>query len=127
MLYHIAADSVVVLHFVFICFVVAGGFIVLKWRWLVLLHLPAVVWGILIEFKGWICPLTPLEIYFRHSAGIAGYSGGFIEHYLIPVIYPAGLTRELQVVFGSLVIIINLILYVWFCLRLKKEQKKKRP
>ena len=125
MCYRIAADLVVVLHFVFICFVVAGGFLVLKWHWLVLLHLPAVVWGILIEFKGWICPLTPLEIHFRHSAGIAGYIGGFIDHYLVPVIYPAGLTRDTQIVFGSLVIIINLILYFWLYVRFKKEQKKK--
>ncbi len=85
------ADFLVVLHLGFILFVILGGFLVQKWRRVLLIHLPAVVWGVLIEFQGWICPLTPLEQKFRMAAGEEGYSGGFIQHYLLPIIYPDAL------------------------------------
>ena len=113
MLYRSAADLLVFLHLVFILFVIVGGFLVVKWRWLSLLHLPAVVWGALIEFQGWVCPLTPLEQRLRRAAGEQGYPGGFIEHYLLPVIYPQALTAELQMALGGFVILINLIAYAW--------------
>jgi len=111
MLYSVAADSLVILHLVFIVFVLLGGLLQLKWRWLIYLHLPAVAWGILIELQGWLCPLTPLEQHFRRLAGETGYSGGFIQHYLLPLIYPAGLTRELQTLFALCVITANLVIY----------------
>ena len=111
MLYRILADLVVLLHLLFIIFVVAGGFLALRRPWTTLLHLPAAAWGASIEFSGALCPLTPLENYFRHLAGREGYSTGFIEHHLIPIIYPAGLTHEIQTLLGLFVIAVNLVLY----------------
>jgi cobalamin synthase len=109
--YRILADVVVGVHALFVVFVVLGGLLALRWSWVAAAHLPAAVWGALIEFRGWVCPLTPLENSLRASAGQAGYEGGFIEHYLLPVLYPTGLTREVQVVFGTLVIAVNLAVY----------------
>lgn len=115
----IIADGLVLIHLVFICFVVFGGILVMRWKWVSLFHLPAVAWGALIEFQGWICPLTPLEQHFRYLAGQAGYRGGFIEHYLIPLIYPGGLTRPIQTVIGVFVIIMNMIIYGHWLYRTK--------
>lgn len=111
MFYRLAADSLVVLHLLFILFVVCGALLVLKWRWLVVIHLPAVVWAALLEFQAWRCPLTPLEQQLRVAGGEAGYRGGFIEHYLLPLIYPADLTREFQVLLGLFVVSINIVIY----------------
>jgi Protein of Unknown function (DUF2784) len=111
MAYRILAELVVGLHVLFVVFVVAGGLLAIRWPWVAVVHLPAAVWGALIEFRGWICPLTPLEKSLRAAAGQAGYEGGFIEHYLLPVLYPAGLTRSVQLVLGSLVIVLNLGIY----------------
>ena len=111
MLASAAADILLVFHLVFIVFVVLGGFLVLKWRGIAILHIPCALWGALIEFKGWICPLTPLENYFREAAGAAGYTGGFIDHYVMPLVYPAGLTREMQIIFGVIVLAVNLCAY----------------
>ena len=111
MAYRILADLVVGVHALFVVFVVAGGLLALRWPWVAAAHLPAAVWGTLIEFRGWICPLTPLEQSLRASAGQAGYAGGFIEHYLLPVLYPAGLTQRVQLVLGSLVIAVNVVVY----------------
>ena len=115
--YRILADLVVGVHALFVAFVIAGGFLALRWAWVAALHLPAAVWGALIEFQGWVCPLTPLEKTLRAAAGEAGYSGGFIEHYLLPVLYPSGLTRGVQLVLGSAVIVINLVVYGWLLIR----------
>ena len=117
MIWHLLADTVLVLHLCFIVFVLLGGFVALRWRWLPWLHLPAIIWASLLEFQGWICPLTPLENWLRHEGGAAGYSGGFIEHYLMPVIYPSGLTPQIQVYLGLLVLLINSIAYALFCWR----------
>jgi hypothetical protein len=111
MIARVAADLLVLIHFAFIIFVVLGGLLALKWWKVSFLHIPSALWGALIEFKGWICPLTPLEHYFRLAAGSAGYSGGFINHYIMPLIYPTGLTRELQVLLGITVLLINLFIY----------------
>jgi cobalamin synthase len=111
MAYRILADLVVGLHGLFVLFVVAGGLLALRRPWVAAVHLPAAVWGALIEFQGWICPLTPLEKSLRAAAGQAGYPGGFIEHYVLPTLYPAGLTRGVQLVLGSVVIAINLLVY----------------
>ena len=113
MAHRILADTVLVVHASFILFVVAGGLLV-RWRkgvaWL---HVPALAWGALIEFRGWICPLTPLEIWARSRAGETGFSGGFIDHYLLPIVYPGALTREVQIVLGALVLIVNALVYAW--------------
>jgi hypothetical protein len=110
--YRILADLVVGLHALFVAFVMVGGLLALRWPWVVAGHLPAAVWGALIEFRGWICPLTPLEKSLRAAAGDAGYQGGFIEHYLLPVLYPQGLTREVQVAMGFAVVAVNLVIYL---------------
>lgn len=112
----VLADLVVLLHLAFILFVMLGGLLVLRRRRLMWLHLPVVAWGAAIEFVGWVCPLTPLENRLRAAAGEAGYSGGFVEHYLIPLIYPEGLTRELQWLLGALVLLVNALVY-WRVLR----------
>lgn len=121
MVYRIAAELLVLLHLFFILFVILGGLLVFKWHWLALLHLPAAAWGAIIEYRGWICPLTPLENRLRELAGQEGYAEGFIEHYITALVYPAGLTRDLQVTLGSLVLLINLVIYGWFVLRMLKN------
>ena len=112
-----AADAVIIVHLAFILFAVLGGLLVWRWRRLAWLHLPACCWAAAIEFWGWICPLTPLENWLRERGGTVGYETGFIEHYLLPLIYPAALTREVQIVLGLLVVAINLSLYGWLLRR----------
>ena len=111
--YWLLANALVLLHLAFILFVVAGGLLVAWKRKIVWMHLPAAVWGALIEFMGWICPLTALENYFRRLSGQAGYAGGFIENYLLPLIYPETLTIATQYVLGSMVLTINFMIYFW--------------
>jgi nitrate reductase gamma subunit len=111
LIYRALADLVLVVHLAFVLFVVLGGLLVHRWQWVALLHIPAAVWGVLIEYSGWICPLTPLENSLRVSGGEAGYSGGFIQHYIQPVLYPAGLTRGTQIVLGTLALVVNLTAY----------------
>jgi uncharacterized protein DUF2784 len=111
MMYRILADLVVGVHALFVAFVLLGGLLGLRWRWVPLLHVPAAVWGALIEFQGWVCPLTPLEKSMRAAAGQAGYQGGFIEHYLLPALYPAGLNRGVQLVLGTVVLVVNVAVY----------------
>jgi Protein of Unknown function (DUF2784) len=110
--YAAAADTILVVHFAFVMFVVFGGLLVLRWPRFAFLHLPAALWGALIEFSGWICPLTPLEIALRQHAGDAGYAGGFVEHYITAVLYPDGLTREIQIALGILVLVVNAAIYM---------------
>ena len=105
------ADILVVIHFIFIVFVVLGGFLVFKKRWVSILHIPSVLWAALLEINGWLCPLTPLEHYFRQLSGSSDYTGGFIDHYLVAIIYPEGLTREMQITLGFIVLGINLVIY----------------
>ncbi|MDH3997904.1 MAG: DUF2784 domain-containing protein [Desulfuromonadales bacterium] len=113
MLSQLAADAVLILHLLFILFALFGGLLVLhrrRWMWL---HLPAVLWGVWVEWAGKLCPLTPLENHFRHLANGQGYEGGFVQHYLLPLIYPAGLTPTVQLVLGAVVIAVNLLVYGW--------------
>ncbi|MBB3175917.1 DUF2784 domain-containing protein [Variovorax sp. Sphag1AA] len=117
MLDRVLADGVLVLHGAFILFVLVGGAAVWRWPRLAWLHLPAVAWAIWIEWSGGICPLTPLENEFRRAAGLAGYEGGFIEHYLLAAIYPEGLTRGVQMVLGAFVALLNLTVYGRLLLR----------
>jgi Protein of Unknown function (DUF2784) len=113
LIYRALADVVLVVHLGFVLFVVLGGLLVLRWPRVALLHIPAAIWGVLIEYSGRICPLTPLENSLRVRGGEAGYSGGFIEHYIQPVLYPSGLTRGTQIVLGSLALLVNLAAYAW--------------
>ena len=111
MLLRIASDLVLVFHLAFVFFVVLGGWIVLRRPWVAWLHIPAALWGAVIEFMGWICPLTPLENRLRTASGSAEYDGSFVERYLLPLVYPAGFNRTLQIVLGIGVILINAIFY----------------
>jgi len=113
MLYDVFSDLVVIVHLAFVVFVLFGGLLALRWRRVVWLHLPAVAWGAAVEFGGWICPLTPLEIWLRMQGGESGYSSDFIEHYALPLLYPAGLTREVQIVLGTVVLVVNVAIYGW--------------
>ena len=117
MLYRLAADFLVLLHLGFIVFVMLGGLLVLKWHWVSLLHLPTVIWGFVIEYRGGICPLTPWENSLRRLAGQEGYAEGFIEHYILPIIYPPGLTRDIQLMLAIAEVIVNLVVYGWLLWR----------
>jgi Protein of Unknown function (DUF2784) len=122
MLNRTLADVVLLAHLAFVAFVVIGGAAVLRWPRLAWVHLPAVIWAVLIEYAGWICPLTPLENALRQAGGEAAYAGGFIDHYVILVLYPVGLTRGVQVVLGSLLLLLNTLAY-WQLAR----QRRRRP
>ncbi|HVN72632.1 MAG TPA: DUF2784 domain-containing protein [Desulfomonilia bacterium] len=120
LIWQILADGVVLLHLGFIIFVIFGGIFIVFQSKVLWFHIPCVIWGILVELIGFICPLTPLENYMRIHAGRSPYSGDFVIHYIEPVIYPEGLTRELQIVMGLLVILFNFFIYGWLILRKNK-------
>lgn len=119
-LYRLLANAVVAFHALFILFVVFGGFLAWRWRWVAAIHIPCAVWGMLIEYRGGICPLTPLENTLRARAGQAGYGGGFVEHYLLPAVYPKGLTPGVQVALGTFVLVINVLAYAVLIRRLTR-------
>ncbi|CAM3733617.1 DUF2784 domain-containing protein [Ectopseudomonas alcaliphila] len=121
MAWRLAADALVVIHLGFILFVLLGGLLLLRWPRLIWLHLPAVAWGIVVECLHLGCPLTPWENQLRGMAGQAGYDGGFIEHYLIPLIYPAGLTPQIQIWLGAIVVLVNLTVYAWLIWRWRNK------
>ena len=114
--YGILADLVVILHFSFVIFAVLGGLLAFIWHRIIWLHIPVVLWAVFIELSGHICPLTPLENSLRLKSGSGSYSGGFVENYIMPVLYPIGLTREIQLLLGGTVLLINIIIY-WQLLR----------
>lgn len=116
MLFRAAADLLVLAHTLFVLFVVLGGLLVARWPRLVWVHLPAAAWGVLIEFEGWICPLTPFENYLRERGGSSTYQDDFVVHYIVPLLYPAHLTTSLQFWLGSAAIVSNVLAY-WFVLR----------
>jgi hypothetical protein len=105
------ADLVLLVHLMFVVFVVVGGLLVLRWPRLAWVHVPVALYGALIEFVGFICPLTPLEIWLRRRGGEAGYEGGFVEHYVTAALYPSGLTREIQIAIGVGVLVLNAVVY----------------
>jgi hypothetical protein len=124
MLYRLLADATLVIHLAFVLFVALGGFLVLRWPRLAWAHLPAAIWGGAIELTGWICPLTPLENMLRRVGGEAGYAGGFIDHYIIALIYPEGLTRSAQIALGVTVFVVNTAIYIWvFHLRPRRRKR----
>jgi hypothetical protein len=107
------ADLILCLHAGFVLFVIFGGLLVLRWRWIAWLHLPAAAWGATVEFSGWVCPLTPLENWLRQQAGETGYRSDFVDYYLLPVLYPDDLTRDVQLMLGTAVLAINVSVYGW--------------
>lgn len=111
----LAADAVLVFHIAFVLFALFGGLLVLRNRRWLALHLPALAWGIWIEASHGLCPLTPIENHFRHRAGQVGYEGGCIEHYLLPLLYPAGLTPHAQAIIAVGFALWSLVVYalVW--------------
>lgn len=117
MSYRLLADLVLIVHGLFVAFVVFGGLLALWKRWIAYLHLPALAWGALVIGMGWICPLTPLEISLRQQAGQQGYGGGFIEHYILALIYPEGITRGTQIVLAALLIVGNIVVYTLWARR----------
>ena len=121
MIYRLLADLVFLVHLAFVVFVVLGSIAVWRVPKLAWLHLPAAAWGALIEFAGWICPLTPWEQSLRSLAGEQGYSGGFVEHYLVPILYPASLTRDIQIALGLIVLLINGAAYALIVRRFRRE------
>jgi hypothetical protein len=126
MIYRLSADAVLVLHFAFIAFVIFGAVFALRWRWIVIAHLPAAAWGFFVELTGRVCPLTYAENNLRNRAGQAGYTQGFIEHYLLPVIYPAGLTRSIQFVLAGAVVLVNVLIYGWLWHRRERQKPGSR-
>lgn len=118
MWYRMGSDLVLLLHLAFVLFVVAGGLLIVKWPRLAWLHLPSAAWGALVEFTGWICPLTPLENSLRAMAGTATYDRDFIEQYILPLLYPVELTRHVQLVLGAVVVGVNLVAYGWLWRRI---------
>ena len=117
MLFRLAADAVLSIHLAFILFALVGAVIAARWRWIPIVHLPVAAWGFFVELTGRICPLTNMENYLRIKAGQSGYTESFVEHYLIAIIYPAGLTREIQLVLAGVVIVVNLAIYGWLFIR----------
>ena len=107
------ADLVLIVHLVFVVFVLCGGLLVLRWGWIAWLHLPAATWGAVVEFTGWICPLTPLENWLRVQSGEAGYEQDFLARDLLPILYPGDLTRDLQLLLGTVVVVLNAAVYWW--------------
>lgn len=120
MIFRVLADATVVLHLLFVVFVVCGGVLVLRWPRLAWVHLPAAAWGAWVELAGWMCPLTPLENWLRLQGGSATYTSGFVERYLLPVLYPEALSRDVQWTLGLLVILLNGIAYAVVVLSRRK-------
>jgi hypothetical protein len=112
-MYPLLADLVLIVHLVFVVFVLCGGLFVLRWQWIAWLHLPAAAWGAVVEFTGWICPLTPLENWLRVLGGKVSEGHDFTARYLLPILYPEDLTRGLQLLLGTVVIVLNAAVYWW--------------
>ena len=112
-MYPLLANLVLIVHLAFVVFVLCGGLLVLRWRWIAWLHVPAIAWGAFVEFSGWICPLTPLENWLHAQGGDISYRSDFIAQYLLPLLYPGDLTRDLQLLLGTVVIVLNAAVYWW--------------
>lgn len=126
MYFRLAADGVILLHLAFILFALLGGAMTVWWRWIPFVHLPAAAWGFFVELTGRVCPLTYWENYFRIKAGQSGYMESFVEHYLLNIIYPSGLTREIQFALAGVVVIVNVAIYSWLFFRRRTGLKKVR-
>jgi Protein of Unknown function (DUF2784) len=124
MCYRALADLVLVVHFAFVLFVVFGGALALRWPRVAWIHLPIALYGATVEFMGFVCPLTPLEVTLRQRGGEAGYAGGFIEHYITAAIYPTGLTRQVQFILGAALVGLNAVVYAVWWTRYSKLRKR---
>jgi hypothetical protein len=123
-IWSLLADLVLVTHLTFILYVLAGGLLALRWKRALWIHLPAAIWGVLIELADWVCPLTPLENLLRRKAGGLGYERTFVEHYLVPIVYPEGLTRDLRLVLAGLVVAVNTLVYGLLLRRARDASKR---
>jgi hypothetical protein len=124
MYFRLAADSILLLHLAFIVFVLLGGAMMIWWRWIPFAHLPAAAWGFFVELNGRVCPLTYWENYFLIKAGQSGYADSFVEHYLLDILYPSGLTREIQLALAAVVVIVNVAIYGWLYFHRRIKQAK---
>ena len=120
MFFRLAADGVLLLHVAFILFAVLGAALAIRWRWIPYVHVPAAIWGVYVELSNRVCPLTYLENHFRALAGQAGYTESFLDHYVLAIVYPSGLTRDVQLVLAGIVIAVNFALYGWLFLRRRR-------
>lgn len=118
----LAADAVVVIHLGFILFVFLGGLTLFRWPRMIWAHVPAAIWGGIVELSGAPCPLTPLENMLRRAGKAESYSGGFVDHYIVPIVYPPGLTRDIQFILGGLILVINIVVYHRFLTRKKRSE-----
>jgi len=123
MFFRLAADGALLLHLAFILFALFGGALAARWRWMPLVHLPAAAWALFVELTGRICPLTYIENDFRIRAGQSGYTESFVEHYLLDVIYPSGLTHEVQFVLAATVVVFNIAIYFWIARRRQAQHR----
>lgn len=119
------ADLIVLLHFAFVIFVVVGALLALRWPRVAWAHVPAVIWGALVEFTGWMCPLTPLENRLRQASGQSSYQGDFIAHYILPALYPNGLTRSDQLVLGAIALTLNIAIYAVVVIRHRRNRTRR--
>lgn len=124
MIFRLAADAVLLFHLAFILFALLGAAMAAWWRWIPLVHLPVAAWGFFVELTGRNCPLTHLENYLRIKAGLSGYTESFVEHYLLPIIYPGGLTREIQFALAGVVVVLNAAIYGWLFVRRRISHRK---
>jgi hypothetical protein len=122
MMFSLAADAVLLIHFIFILFAAAGGFLALRRPWIAFLQIPAAAWGAFVEIFGKVCPLTYLENYYLVKAGGEGYTKSFVGHYLMPLVYPSGLTREIQYLLAAAVVLLNLAIYGWMICRIISKE-----
>ena len=122
-MYELAADIILIIHFLFIIFVIFGAFLFFVAKKIVFIHIPAIIWGSYIELTHSICPLTYLENWFLHKANLITYSGGFIQNYLVPIVYPVNITKDLQIFLGIGIIVINIVIYAFIINKLKKNFK----
>lgn len=125
-MYGFLATTLVLVHFAFILFVMFGGLLAVRWPKVVWIHLPLAAWGAFVEFSGMVCPLTPLENRFRRLAGEDGYTGDFIDQYIVSLIYPSGLTREMQIALGAGAILLNVMVYGWVVRRHRRPDAESR-
>ena len=127
MYYLVLADIVVLIHLAFIVFALLGAVLAIRWPVVLWIHLPMAIWGALVEFSGWICPLTPLENWLRLQGGASKYPGDFLAHYILPILYPVGLTRKVQIILGAVVVVVNLSIYGYIFYRYRQMRRNRQP
>ena len=122
-MYELAADIILIIHFLFILFVIFGALLLFVEKKIVFIHIPAIIWGSYIELTHSICPLTYLENWLLQKANLTTYSEGFIQYYLVPIVYPTNLTKDIQIYLGISLIVINIVIYAFIFGKMKKNSK----